>query len=84
MNQKEQMISVVEDYLSDAGFDKFLYIIIQSDNENEIEVDFDDEEAVKYLISDIEKTNYRELFRISYRRQFQTKRHTAVFKILNV
>ncbi len=44
---------IVENYLNDAGFSEELYYIHAVGNT--IEVDFDDQEAVFYIIDDLKK-----------------------------
>jgi hypothetical protein len=70
-------IKIVEEYLKDAGFSEELYYIHVVNNG--IEVDFDDQEAVFYLIDDLKKSLYNKFLMIDYKKSVNTKRHTAVF-----
>lgn len=77
MKQAKDWEYLVEEYLIDAGFDPFLYYI--KPTTDSIEVDFDDQEAVFFIIDDVEKTKYKELFIIDYKKPLNSRRHTAVF-----
>ena len=69
--------NLVIEYLNDAGFDSFTYLV--KETRDSIEVDFDDQEAVFYIIDDIRKTQYKELFVVDYKNTANSKRHTAIF-----
>jgi hypothetical protein len=69
--------NLVIEYLTDAGFDSFNYLV--KETRDSIEVDFDDQEAVFYIIDDIRKTQYKELFVVDYKNPVNSKRHTAIF-----
>lgn len=73
--------NLVIDYLNDAGFEPMQYLV--KETRDSIEVDFDDQEAVFYIIDDIRKTQYKELFVVDYKKPVSSKRHTAIFFWLN-
>lgn len=77
MKDISRWVSLVVDYLADAGFDEMHYYLRET--YDSIEVDFDDQEAVLYIIDDIRKTHYKELFVVDYKKPANSKRHTAVF-----
>jgi len=81
MKKSTKWVSYVIDYLNDAGFKKDRYLI--KETFDSVEVDFDDQEAVFYIIDDIRKTNYKELFVVDYKKPASSKRHTAIFFWLN-
>lgn len=81
MKDVSKWTNEVKRYLEDAGFDEFDYLI--KERYDSIEVDFDDQEAVYYIIDDIRKTHYKELFVVDYKRSENSKRHTAAFFWLN-
>jgi hypothetical protein len=69
-------LKYTKEYLIDAGFDdSSKYVIKQTPIS--VEVDFDDKDAVDYIIEDIRKTKYKELFVVDYKKK--QKRHTAIF-----
>jgi len=68
---------LVKDYLHELGFLPSQYYI--KDYQNSIEVDFDDNQAVFYIIEDIKKTKYIEHFDVDYKKPANSRRHTAVF-----
>jgi hypothetical protein len=72
-----ELNELVEDYLKDAGFSEEMYYIHAV--KDKIEVDFDDQEAVFYLIDDLKKSSYHHLLMIDYKKPLNSKRHTAVF-----
>lgn len=73
----ENKLTIVEDYLREAGFSPSLYFI--KEYQNCIEVDFDDNEAVFYILEDFKKTYYKELFTVDYMKPANSRRHTAKF-----
>ena len=77
MESASKYKTIVMEYLEDAGFEEIQYFIKEA--YDSIEVDFDDQEAVFYIIDDIRKTNYKELFVVDYKKPANSKRHTAVF-----
>lgn len=81
MKDVSKWTAQIKDYLKDAGFDEFDYLI--KELYDSIEVDFDDQEAVYYIIDDIRKTHYKELFVVDYKKSENSKRHTAIFFWLN-
>jgi len=69
-------LKYVNEYLIDAGFnDNNKYVI--KETPISVEVDFDDKEAVDYIMEDIKKTKYKELSVVDYKKKL--KRHTAIF-----
>ena len=68
---------MVEDYLKDAGFSEELYYIHTV--RDTVEVDFDDQKAVFYIIDDLKKSSYNKILMIDYKKPLNSKRHTAVF-----
>jgi len=81
MKDVSKWTTLVHEYLADAGFDDMLFIVRET--YDAIEVDFDDKEAVYFIIEDIEKTKYKEHFVVDYKKSAMTKRHTAIFMWLN-
>jgi hypothetical protein len=77
MKNVDEWVGMVKDYLADAGFSNEQYYIVET--YDSIEVDFDEQEAVFYIIEDIRKTRYKELFVVDYKKPANSKRHTAVF-----
>ena len=72
-----EWIYLVEEYLKDAGFKPIMYYI--QEYKDSVEVDFDDQEAVFYIIDDIRKTPYHQEFIVDYKKTVNSKRHTTVF-----
>ena len=77
MKNVKEWVGIVEDYLADAGFSVEHYYI--KETYDSIVVDFDEQEAVFYIIEDIRKTKYKELFVVDYKKPANSKRHTAIF-----
>ena len=77
MKNVNEWVGIVEDYLKDAGFQDERYFI--KETYDSIEVDFDEQEAVFYIIEDIRKTRYKELFVVDYKKPANSRRHTAIF-----
>lgn len=73
----QKRVSMIKSYLSDAGFDSSMYFLKKY--RDSIEVDFDDNKAVFYLLEDIKKTKYIEHFDVDYKKPANSRRHTAVF-----
>jgi hypothetical protein len=72
-----EWIYLVEEYLEDAGFEPILYYIRPV--RDSVEVDFDDQGAVFFIIDDIRKTPYHKEFIVDYKKTVNSKRHTAIF-----
>ena len=72
-----EWIYLVEEYLEDAGFEPILYYIRPV--RDSVEVDFDDQGAVFFIIDDIRKTTYHNELIVDYKKTVNSKRHTAVF-----